>query len=449
MVAAQARGGEAGSLYAKWGYSDVRSFAESAVNSGLFKNVTSVDIAVVIIEMGLEAGVPPAAALKGIQIIEGKPEYAPVLLMGIIENSGKGYVKVARCDSELCELHAYVKRPTGEYELQEPIIFGVAEAEGITNYDRTKQRRVSLMEKGSYANGYLSDMFFARAAGRVARRYFPHVTLGAVYGLGEIQDMLEPDGASDSASMDGSGVAEGDERGGEAKARSAKAGDGLPSTQPKPKASPASSKQPEPTPAEPLAIVDPSLPDITPTDPESPEYHAWHAHLSLGEKRMIGSVQMKQLATYLNNNKAKISADEDKAIKLIIEYKKAKGRELKNKMALEAAKNAQPEAVEKVVEVFPEAVVEKVKSLVPLHELGETKMIGSQKYQGVAWKQVDPEYLEGFVKKNRAILPEGYAEDAERYLDWRREVERVRQEEVDNDNIPEFDVDNDNPFQEP
>ena len=146
--------------------------------SGFFRDVTSQAQAMVKVMAGAEIGLPPFASMSGIHIVQGKPVLGANLIATLVKNDPRYDYRVKRSDGEVCILAWYENgKPVGEssFTIQE------ANAAGLTGKQTWK--------------AYPSDMLFARALTRGARRYAPGIFGGApVYTPEELGVDTDEDG---------------------------------------------------------------------------------------------------------------------------------------------------------------------------------------------------------------------------------------------------------------
>ena len=146
--------------------------------SGYFGDVKSQAQAMVKVMAGAEIGLPPFASMSGIHIVNGKPTLGANLIATLVKNDPRYDYRVKRADNEACVLAWYEGGAlVGEssFSIQE------ANAAGLTNKQTWK--------------AYASDMLFARALTRGARRYAPGIFGGApIYTPDEMGVDTDEDG---------------------------------------------------------------------------------------------------------------------------------------------------------------------------------------------------------------------------------------------------------------
>lgn len=141
---------------------DTLTLAEYFVKSGFFKDVSQVAHAVVKIQAGAELGIPPFAAMTGINIIQGKVALGANIIATLIANDPRYAYQVIKSDNKVCEIQFYENgKPSGT------ATFTIQEAQ-----------EAQLTGKAVWKQ-YPSDMLFARAITRGARRFSPGIFGGS------------------------------------------------------------------------------------------------------------------------------------------------------------------------------------------------------------------------------------------------------------------------------
>lgn len=158
--------------------------AKFMVESGYFSDAQSIAKAFVKIQAGKELGLPPFASMAGIHIIQGKPVLGANVIATLVKNDHRYDYRIKQSDDKACILEWYEleystleKRKVGEagFTIQE------ANNAGLTSKDIWKK--------------YASDMLFARAISRGARRFAPGIFGGApVYTPDEMGVDTDEDG---------------------------------------------------------------------------------------------------------------------------------------------------------------------------------------------------------------------------------------------------------------
>jgi hypothetical protein len=146
--------------------------------SGFFSDSKSEAQAIVKVMAGAEIGIPPFAAMTGIHIIQGKPAIGSNIIATLVKNDPRYDYRVQTCDVKECVIEWFESgHPVGEssFTIQE------AQNAGLTGKDNWKK--------------YTSDMLFARALTRGARRYAPGIFGGSpVYTADELGADTDEDG---------------------------------------------------------------------------------------------------------------------------------------------------------------------------------------------------------------------------------------------------------------
>jgi hypothetical protein len=157
---------------------ELQTAANAMHASGYFGDVKSQAQAMVKVMAGAEIGLPPFASMSGIHIVNGKPTLGANLIATLVKNDPRYDYRVKRADNEACVLAWYEGgAAVGEssFSIQE------ANAAGLTGKDNWRK--------------YTSDMLFARALTRGARRYAPGIFGGApIYTPDEMGVDTDEDG---------------------------------------------------------------------------------------------------------------------------------------------------------------------------------------------------------------------------------------------------------------
>ena len=130
--------------------------------SGYFKDVTSKAQAIVKVMAGAELGLPPFASMTGIHIIQGKPVLGANVIATLVKNDPRYNYRVKTATDTECIIEWLEDgKPAGTSR------FGMDEA-----------KTAGLTGKDNWAK-YPSDMLFARAISRGARRFAPGIFGGS------------------------------------------------------------------------------------------------------------------------------------------------------------------------------------------------------------------------------------------------------------------------------
>lgn len=154
---------------------EIRQWAAVFVESGMFKDVRDVSKAVVKIQAGQELGLPPFAAMRGFDIIEGKPAPNAGLTAALVRRSGRYDYRVTRSDAVACEIEW----------------LDGGRVVGVSSFTLDEAKAAGIAGKQVW-RAYAADMLFARALTRGARRYCADVFLGSVYTPEELGDDSGP-----------------------------------------------------------------------------------------------------------------------------------------------------------------------------------------------------------------------------------------------------------------
>ena len=159
-------------------FDQMQRAASALYKSGYFRDAASEAQAIVKVMAGAELGLPPFASMSGINIIQGKPTLGANVIATLVKNDHRYDYRVKVCDNTTCILAWFENgQPTGESS------FTMKEAQdaGLTGKDNWKK--------------YPSDMLFARAISRGARRFAPGIFGGSpVYTADEMGQDVDPEG---------------------------------------------------------------------------------------------------------------------------------------------------------------------------------------------------------------------------------------------------------------
>lgn len=164
-------------------FDQIQRAAIALFKSGYFKDATSEAQAIVKVMAGAEIGIPPFASMSGIHIILGKPVLGANVIATLVKNDPRYDYKIKRSDSVECVLQWYENRMlVGEagFTIEE------AKAAGLTGKDNWTK--------------FPSDMLFARAISRGARRFAPGIFGGSpVYTPDELGADTDEEGMIDTS----------------------------------------------------------------------------------------------------------------------------------------------------------------------------------------------------------------------------------------------------------
>lgn len=152
--------------------------AKALQASGYFSDVKSEAQALVKVMAGAEIGLPPFASMTGIHIVQGKPVIGSNLVATLVKNDPRYDYRVKQADANACVITWY---EGGQIVGESSFTMTEATAAGITNKPTWK--------------AYASDMLFARALTRGARRYAPGIFGGSpIYTPDELGVDTDADG---------------------------------------------------------------------------------------------------------------------------------------------------------------------------------------------------------------------------------------------------------------
>jgi hypothetical protein len=158
---------------------EILFLAEQVEASGLFNGGQKLPKAQAFIKImiGLELGLEPTVALRGIYFSRGKPVFEVAIISVLLHKHGYT-VEPIEHTHEVCKLHL----------LREGQVVGRA------SFTIQEAKQAGLVKPDSNWLRWPEDMLWARAMSRLARRYAPHIFGGSVYSPGEIPD--EPRGTT-------------------------------------------------------------------------------------------------------------------------------------------------------------------------------------------------------------------------------------------------------------
>lgn len=166
-------------------FGEIQQAAGALYKSGYFQDAKTEAQALVKVMAGGELGLPPFASMAGIHIISGKPVLGSNVMATLVKNDPRYDYKIKQCDNAACVLIWFedgVKVGEAGFTIQE------AQAAGLTTKDNWKK--------------YTSDMLFARAISRGARRFAPGIFGGApVYTPDEMGVDTDEEGYIDAESV--------------------------------------------------------------------------------------------------------------------------------------------------------------------------------------------------------------------------------------------------------
>ena len=161
--------GHAGMTEADFAY--LERLAAAAAESGLYGRSANVKAQLLMkLIYGRDLQIPVSAALSAIDIYDGKMELSSNLIAALLEAHPHYAYAIVETTNERCELE----------------FFKDGSSLGKAKFDATDATTAGLADTDYYRH-YPSDMFFARAITRGARRYCPGLGRGvAIYATGEL-----------------------------------------------------------------------------------------------------------------------------------------------------------------------------------------------------------------------------------------------------------------------
>ena len=143
-------------------FDNLERAATALYKSGYFQDARNEAQAIVKVMAGSELGLPAFASMAGIHIIQGKPVLGSNVMATLVKNDPRYNFHIKQADNEACILTWFENgKEVGEagFTIQE------AKNAGLTNKDNWKK--------------WTSDMLFARAIRRGARRFAPGIFGGS------------------------------------------------------------------------------------------------------------------------------------------------------------------------------------------------------------------------------------------------------------------------------
>lgn len=163
-------------------FDQIKAAAIALQQSGYFKDVNSQAQAIVKVMAGAELGLPPFASMSGIFIIQGKPVLGANVLATLVKNDPRYNYQVKQCNGAVCEL----------------IWFEDGKQVGMSSFTLDEAKSAGLTDKDNWRK-FPSDMLFARAISRGARRFAPGIFGGSpVYTPDEMGVEVNEEGMIDA-----------------------------------------------------------------------------------------------------------------------------------------------------------------------------------------------------------------------------------------------------------
>jgi len=178
----------------------MQDFAKMAITSQLFlstekcSNEEKIAKAVMQLAAGAEMGIGAVESLRSMIIIRGRVSFTAGFIASRIKTSGRYNYRVVKSDDTICSIE----------------FFEGGESIGISAFSITDARKAGL--GGDNWSKYPSDMLFARAISRGARRFCPDIFKGSAYTPEELieaqprkmidADFVEAEVVNDEAQID-------------------------------------------------------------------------------------------------------------------------------------------------------------------------------------------------------------------------------------------------------
>lgn len=161
-------------------FTDLQRFCHAAVESGFFKSTGDLAAAVVKVQYGMELGLPPVAALRGVIVSEsGGLELTAAAMAALIQRTGRYRYRVRKHTDEVCSIE----------------FFDGSESLGVSTFSQADAKRAEVKmvsRQGSKLpwSKFPRNMLFARALSNGARWYCPEIFFGASYSEGELDGVV-------------------------------------------------------------------------------------------------------------------------------------------------------------------------------------------------------------------------------------------------------------------
>lgn len=152
--------------------SDLAVIAQAFAVSGYFKDFDPNNArrgaaqALVKILRGQDLGISPSASVENVYIIDNKTALSAHLMAGLIRRSGADF-DIEENDEKSCKI-AFYSDPSREILI------------GRSSFTIQKAQRAGLTGRNNWKS-YPGDMLYSRAISRGFRRFFSHLSMGAVY----------------------------------------------------------------------------------------------------------------------------------------------------------------------------------------------------------------------------------------------------------------------------
>ena len=164
---------------------DAREQATVLVASGVFPSMKSVGHAVVAVELGRALGLPPALAMSGISIVEGRPFIGANVLARAVKMHEKYDYRITTHTADECTIEFFEVSDDGR------------ESIGESTYTIDDAKLAGAKFKSSKGNALTwstvpKNMLFARALSNGVKWYAPDAVATTVY-VNEERDLIRAD----------------------------------------------------------------------------------------------------------------------------------------------------------------------------------------------------------------------------------------------------------------
>jgi len=167
-------------------FDQIKQAAIALQMSGYFSDVRTKEQAITKVLAGAELGLRPFANMAGINIMQGKPVLGEKVIVTLVKNDQRYDYRIKRADDKACIL----------------VWFESGKEVGEAGFTIEEAQSAGLASKDNWRK-YPSDMLFARAISRGARRYAPGIFGGApVYTPDEMGVDTDEDGYIESTVQD-------------------------------------------------------------------------------------------------------------------------------------------------------------------------------------------------------------------------------------------------------
>jgi len=175
-------------------FETIQNASAALYKSGYFADVKSEAQAMVKVMAGQELGLPAFASMTGIHIIQGKPALGSNVIATLVKNDPRYNYRIKICTDKECVLEWF---ENGEKQGES----GFTMTEVIAgNINKNWDKETSTWKEKPTWKAYPSDMLFARAITRGARRFAPGIFGGSpIYTPEELGADVDEDGYIDTS----------------------------------------------------------------------------------------------------------------------------------------------------------------------------------------------------------------------------------------------------------